>query len=105
MSTYLKIKIASLAAEARIIRNEEHKLLAKHRKWKAKAESRKGAEPPALFFSIEQHRKQVVRGECRAAHLAQGYIRGTAYRANATPAGDALKAWRESSEGLRVCAA
>jgi hypothetical protein len=59
MKTYLKIKIKSLAAEARIIRDEE-------RKWP-------GQHP--LRASLRKHRLRDVRAEGRYALLAYGFLR------------------------------
>lgn len=64
MKTYLKIKIKSLAAEARIIRQEE-------KKWPG---------PSELRHSLHFHRIYDVRKESRAALLAYGFLRGRAYR-------------------------
>ncbi len=60
MKTYLKIKIKSLAAEARIIRQEE-------KKWPGPSDVRLG---------LREHRIKDVRREARAALLAYGYLRG-----------------------------
>ena len=65
MEVYLKIKIMSLAAEARIIRTEE-------RKRPGPSDARQG---------LHQHRVQDVRRECRSASLAYGFLRGRGYRA------------------------
>ena len=65
MKVYLKIKIMSLAAEARIIRNEE-------RKWPGQSDARQG---------LHLHRVHDVREECRSANLAYGFLRGRAYKA------------------------
>lgn len=62
---YLKIKIKSLAAEATIIRAEE-------RRWPGETPQRIG---------LHQHRVVEVRGECRAAGLAYGFLRGRSYAA------------------------
>ena len=77
MSTFLKIKIMSLAAEARIIRHEETRLVAKARLLDAaqKPDSwrrRRAAE-------LHLHRVHNVRSEARSAHLAYGFLRGTPY--------------------------
>lgn len=64
MRTYLKIKIKSLAAEARIIRQEE-------RKWPGPSDVRHG---------LHNHRVVDVRMETRSALLAYGFIRGKEYR-------------------------
>jgi hypothetical protein len=71
MKTHLKIKIKSLAAEARIIRHEELK-------WKEAP--RKGLDPHPMFFSLQDHRKKDVRREARAALIAYGFLRGRAYK-------------------------
>lgn len=65
MKPYLKIKIKSLAAEARIIRAEE-------RKWPG---------PSDVYTGLHRHRVIDVRRECRAGHLAYGFLRGRSYRA------------------------
>jgi hypothetical protein len=59
--TYLKIKIKSLAAEAKIIRKEERK--------------QKGRLREGLYL----HRLLVVRAESRLSQIAYGFIRGRAY--------------------------
>jgi hypothetical protein len=53
---YLKVKVKSLAEEARIIRKEE-----------ARGSLREG---------LHRHRVDIVRPEARAAHLAYGLIKG-----------------------------
>lgn len=63
--TYLKIKIMSLAAEARIIRREEHR-------WPGPSDIRNG---------LHLHRICDVRNEARASLLAYGYLRGRPYAA------------------------
>ena len=74
MSVYLKIKVTSLAAEAVLIRREERKYLAAARR-------RNDAKARATFESLQSHRKLIVRAECRAAHLARGFLAGVDYRA------------------------
>jgi len=61
MSVFLKIKLKSLAAEARIIRAQERKTKGK---WNGTRE--------ALYL----HRVKDVRSEARSTHLAYGYLRG-----------------------------
>ena len=73
---YLKIKIKSLAVEAKLIRLEERKVkgLTKH--------------------NLSEHRKHVVRPEARATLLAYGFLRGRDYRSiesNATTKPDWTK--------------
>lgn len=64
-SIYLKVKIKSLAEEARIIRREEH--LAKQRK------------EYGWVNSLCEHRKAIVRPEARATQLAYAFLRGRSY--------------------------
>lgn len=58
---HLKVKIKSLAAEARIIRQEERRSRGR------------------LRDSLALHRKGVVREEARYSQLAYGFIRGRRY--------------------------
>lgn len=55
---FLKVKIKSLAAEARIIRLEETRAIG------------------TLREELHNHRVLDVRSECRATHIAYAYIRG-----------------------------
>ena len=68
--TFLKVKIASLASEACIIRREENKL---------KRRNRNKYRP--LWMQLNGHRRFVVRIEARHSQLAYGFLRGRAYRA------------------------
>lgn len=61
---YLKVKLKSLAAEARIIRLEE-----------------KRTRDPALRAGLGCHRVTIVRSEARHTLLAYGFIRGRPYEA------------------------
>lgn len=61
---YLKIKIKSLADEARTIRLEE-------KRWPGKSPERQG---------LYEHRILDVRKEARSAQLAYGYLRGRLYK-------------------------
>jgi hypothetical protein len=63
--TYLKIKIKSLAAEARIIRREELRFPGQH----------------TTRTGLYLHRINAVRTEARAALLAYGFLRGRSYAA------------------------
>ena len=65
MKTHLKMKICSLAAEAKIIRREEHK-------WKKRRR-------PEVSASLREHRTGIVRREARHSHLAYGLLRGRTY--------------------------
>lgn len=68
--TFLKIKIMSLAAEARIIRTEE-------KRWPGTAPGANLGSPRA---GLHEHRITVVRPEARVALLAYGFLRGRRYR-------------------------
>jgi hypothetical protein len=71
---FLKIKLKSLAAEAKIIRREELRLNCSPSLGEDIA-ARNTSERTALYV----HRIITVRSECRATHLAYGYLRGRAY--------------------------
>lgn len=80
----LRIKIKSLAAEARIIRHRERSL----RLFKAKGggkEYRKVGQlserAKATWLDLRNHRTREVRSETRSSLLAYGYLRGTPYLA------------------------
>jgi hypothetical protein len=64
MKVRLKIKIKSLAEEARIIRFEE-------KKWPGPSDER---------YVLHDHRIKIVREEARSAQLAYGFLRGKPYR-------------------------
>lgn len=57
----LRIKLMSLAAEARIIKKEERRM------------------PVALAGEMHRHRIRRVRAEARDTHVALGFLRGRAY--------------------------
>ena len=59
---YLKVKIKSLAEEARIIRKETHR-----------------AKNISIKNGLAEHRKGIVRFEARHTQLAYGFLRGLAY--------------------------
>lgn len=67
----LRVKVKSLAAESRIIRQEERR-----------------ARTTEVHASLYMHRVQDVRREARAALLAYAFIRGTAYARVEQPAPD-----------------
>lgn len=110
----LKVKVKSLAEEARVIRREEGKAkgLAQRieRKVKASGVEMPPADPAAVaawetawetrchhrqaFHRLQEHRRGKLRVEARCAQLAYGYIRGRKYsqlegtrRANNPPDG------------------
>lgn len=75
----LKIKAKSLAAEATIIRTEEHKM----KRWQLKA---KAALKDSFVthwreqrLSLQGHRKGPVRVEARSTHLARTFLSGKPY--------------------------
>ncbi len=99
--SYLKIKIVSLAAEARLIRAEENRwfLTADGARVSRKEQRAAAEEIPATAENrtarrlsrswlrngvhrtgLRTHRLCVVRPEARAALLAYGFIRGRRYR-------------------------
>lgn len=65
MCVELKIKLKSLADEARTIRNEENKL--------------KIERNFSKLNDLHDHRVHVVRPEARATHIAYGLLRGLGY--------------------------
>ena len=67
--TYLRIKILSLAAEAKIIRAEEAKWIMKD-----------GKRNHPIRLGLKQHRKFDVRNEQRSALLAYAFLRGRRYK-------------------------
>jgi len=62
---FLKVKVKALAAEARIIRQEEVKL--------------KGQDNALLRSQLCEHRRHTLRRAAREAQLAYGYLRGRTY--------------------------
>lgn len=85
MSIFLKIKLKSLAAEARIIRAQELKTKRPY---------------DALRESLHHHRIEVVRRECRATHLAYSLIRGRAYL-DVERAGSSAPDWKRVTEMVK----
>lgn len=104
MKIHLKIKIKSLAAEARFIRLEEQKILGRRRRLAPtedqpamlkQPKKRVGGELPWLrshqspveeieaaeskFHSLRMHRINEVRKEARASQLAYAFLRGRSY--------------------------
>lgn len=63
---YIKVKILSLAAEAKIIRQQE-------------AKARKHGQR-TLRIGLADHRRGIVRHEARHAQLAYGFLRGRSYK-------------------------
>jgi hypothetical protein len=63
---YIKVKILSLAAEAKIIRKQEQKARAHGNRY--------------LRVGLADHRRGIVRNEARHAQLAYGFLRGVPYK-------------------------
>lgn len=107
MKVYLKIKIKSLAEEAKMIRREERKqnpghrarvrarrILSGHRNPVMKegmtveqvhARARKILRPANekamdSFWGLRFHRTEEVRDEARSSHVAYGFLRGRPYK-------------------------
>jgi hypothetical protein len=77
---YLKVKIKSLAEEARIIRREERRVLSSF-EYVKKIEGEKGLKTRIEFYEkLREHRKHPVGTESRAALIAYGFIRGKKYK-------------------------
>jgi hypothetical protein len=78
---YLKIKIKSLASEAQMIRQEEHKTRRNYQRLR----DRQGLEDAYqkevdTFWGLRLHRVGPVRAETRDSLLAYAFIRGQSYR-------------------------
>ena len=80
MRIHLKVKYASLAEEAKIIRRLERKALKRARRVKAWSEQYPLTNDAKVFQSLRCHRKEVVRPEARSTHLAYGFLRGRDYK-------------------------
>jgi hypothetical protein len=80
---HLKLKLSSLAAESRLIRNEENKRLKKHRKVlekkKQSGELVDSSEVAPGYRSLHDHRTGIVRETARHNHLAYGFLREVPY--------------------------
>lgn len=77
---YLKAKVASLAAEARIIRKLEARQAERMRRAYQAERFVEQAEAHRVRKGLSAHRRGVVRSEARAAQLAMAFIRGKRYR-------------------------
>lgn len=78
---YLRVKIKSLAGEARIIKHEEDKTVAA-----IKCATRRGLDAAAkkgthILYSLHHHRTWEVRSAARYALLAYAFLRGVPYEA------------------------
>lgn len=78
MSIELKIKAKHLALEPAIIRHEERKLK-QHIKRHRSDDKTSAFHLQWKLFSLTDHRKQVVRKESRATHLARTFLAGKPY--------------------------
>jgi hypothetical protein len=76
MDTF-KVKRATIAAEARIIRALERSRARTARNLRAKGKASDLSESARL--SLYMHRMKVVRPAARAMHLAYNYMKGTPY--------------------------
>lgn len=83
MSVYLKVKIKSLAEEARIIRREERKSIGFSRHVRDlisagvnDAPVSEGLVALGHYHGLHHHRSHTLRTEARAAQLAYGFLRG-----------------------------
>ena|SRR5260221_13365701 len=83
MLNYLKIKVVSLAAEARLIRKDEHKQLKWARFCKNFSTNTNALKHSdyhyRVFFGLQQHRKLDVRSESRHSNIAYGFLKGRKY--------------------------
>lgn len=73
-NTFLRVKLKSLAEEAKIIQHEEKKA--------------NGFKNYRLQNELAEHRKGIVRRETRATILAYQYLRGLAYSSCESPNGN-----------------
>jgi len=74
---YLKVKIKSLAEEARIIRKEEYKAKKQRRYFSGKqGEEENHQAAIKLFWGLRDHRECPVGTESRSALIAYGFLRG-----------------------------
>lgn len=84
MKAFIRVKIKSLAVEARIIRYEERRSLAR--------------EHTSLYRRLRDHRRDVVRPEARAAQLAYAFMREKPYSATEQPRKDNPPPYRRVAE-------
>lgn len=86
MNEFLKVKLKSLAEEARIIRHEKRRAKARARWLRKNASYRADATDSAIWKAsmvvnnLHKHNVQVVRKEQRASYLAYGFLRGMPYK-------------------------
>ncbi len=78
VTTHLKIKIKSLAAEATIIRKEERKAL-KYARWKYEKGGNNSFEAFEPYHELRLHRVGIVRSESRYSGIAYAFLREKSY--------------------------
>jgi hypothetical protein len=93
----LRVKIKSLAAEARIISREERRALRHLLRLAPDAPARPDAQ--TTYVSLRAHRREVVGRAAREALLAYGFLRGRAY-ARLEPSNSSSPDW----DGIRKVA-
>ena len=77
MNVFLKVKIKSLAAEARIIKREEQK---RRKAWRSVTRAETKKETGRQARGLREHRIGQVRPESRCALVAYGFLRGRPYK-------------------------
>ena len=78
---HLKVKVKSLAAEARIIRHATDKAKRRVRWLKEHGDAAEHLEAEEVRDTLIMHRCVEVRSEARHSLLAYGFLRGTLYQA------------------------
>lgn len=76
MKSHIQVKVASLAAEMKIIHRLEIKWKAKARRARKKVND--AAYHESNFWTLRHHRNN-LKLEARSTHLAYGYLRGRSY--------------------------
>lgn len=79
MSIQLKVKAKTLAVEASIIRKEEHKVKKSARWLRDHQHTDEAQTAYATFWNLQDHRKNALRNEARATHLARAFIKAIPY--------------------------
>lgn len=72
----MRVKLRSLAEEARIIRNYERKL---RKRWRKEKAQEKAESLQETYGKLHRHRVVALRREARAGYLAYGFLRGRPY--------------------------
>lgn len=79
MHQYLKIKVVSLADEARRIRHDQNKRLFEAARARVDDKPERTEYHVKNYSGLHHHRVEVVRREARAANLAYAFVHGYAY--------------------------